>query len=76
MTLVIGSDDLIEEIWRSRNNAEREFLKVKNQLDEIKSTIYEFRNPDDIDHEELILAIRSLKDDSRLYENLTQSLYE
>lgn len=61
MTLVIGSDDLIEEIWRSRNNAEREFLKVKNQLDEIKSIIYEFRNPDDIDHEELILSIRSLK---------------
>jgi hypothetical protein len=32
--------------------------------------------PDDIDHETIILAIRGLKDDSRLYENLTQDLYE
>lgn len=71
-----GNDELINEIWRSKNDAERELVKLKQQLDDIKFTIYEFRNPDDIDHEELILAIRSLKDDSRLYENLTQNLYE
>lgn len=69
MSLVIGNDEIVNEIWQDRNELQRQIIDIKRIL-------FEFSNPEEIDHETLILRICDLKNDSIQFENLVQHLYE